>query len=465
MRGATRAADPASAIGKTLNSPRPILVVWIFIVTLIALGGVIAVLAIGGRPDPPTLRAAAPLLDGAWRFHIGDDPHWANADVDDSGWETMDLTAPASSHDGDVGLPNYVGGWMAHGHPSYRGYAWYRRTVTVPAGNRAWDILGPTAVDDGYELYWNGVRLGGSGRLGASPRVVGTRPMIFALPADAAGTRAVLAIRAFMQPGNDANVDSGGMHVAPTLAPRPESHALYRVQWWRTIAGYIVEVIEPLAIFALVGLALAIRPRSSHPSFIGFACIALVLWAGKRLDNAIVSWTDLLSLPTYLWLTSVLWTPLSLAAWTFAWNRWCLHSSRTIDGATLVLTAVGVASGAMHVMAMTRICRLGLLALLVLIVARILRGGPMRNMAVATMALILVAQFAGELGSIGVPGIWFPFGIGVSLAQYAYAIAIPLLALLIVRTLHETSNQAPYGRMSAQPFAWCKSTANAETRG
>jgi hypothetical protein len=360
-------------------------------------------------------------------------------DADDSGWETVDLSAPASSNDGDVGLPNYVGGWRAHGHAGYQGYAWYRRTVTVPTGNRAWDILGPTAVNDGYELYWNGVRLGGSGRLGASPRVVGTRPMIFALPADAAGTRALLAIRVFMQPGNDANAD-GGMHVAPTMAPRPESHALYRVQWWRTIAGYIVEVIEPLAMFALVGLALAVRPRSSHPSFISFACIALVLSALKRLDNAIFSWTDLLSLPTYLWLTNVLWMPLSLAAWTLAWNRWRPRFSRAIDGATLVLAVVGVAGGAMHVMAMTRTCRLGLLALLVLIVVRIVRGGPMRIMAAATMALILVAQFAGEVGSIGVPGIWFPFGIGVSRTQYAFAIAIPLLALLIVRTLHSNVN-------------------------
>ncbi len=108
MRSATRPAKPAASIGKALSSPRRILVVWIVIVTLIALGGVIAVLAVGGRPDPSTLRAAAPLLDGAWRFHIGDDPHWANADADDSGWETMDLSAPASSHDGDVGLPNYV---------------------------------------------------------------------------------------------------------------------------------------------------------------------------------------------------------------------------------------------------------------------------------------------------------------------------------------------------------------------
>ena len=416
--------------------------IWIVIVTLIAWAGVIAVLAIGGQPDPPTLRAAAPLLDGPWRFHIGDDLRWADADVDDSGWETMDLSAPASSNDGDVGLPNYVAGWMAHGHPGYEGYAWYRRTVTMPAGNRAWDILGPTAVEHGYELYWNGVRLGGSGRLGTSPRVVGTRPMIFALPADAAGTRGVLAIRTLMQSGIGAGDTSGGIHVAPTLAPRPESHALYRVEWWRTIAGYIVEVIEPLAMFALVGLALTLRPRSSHPGFIGFACIALVLWSVKRLDNAIVSWTDLLSLPAYVWLTRILWTPLSLAAWTLAWNRWCLRSSRAIEGATLVLAAVGVAGGAMQVTAMTRISRLGLLASLVLIIVRIVRGGPMRIMAVTTMASILAAHFSSELRSIGITDIWFPFGIGVTLAQYPYAIATPLLALLIVRTLDSESTLA-----------------------
>jgi hypothetical protein len=67
------------------------------------------------------------------------------------------------------------------------------------------------------------------------------------------------------------------------------------------------------------------------------------------------------------------------------------------------------------------------------------RGGTMRILALATMASILVAQYADELGSIGIPGIWFPFGIGVSRTQYAYAIAIPLLAVLIVRTLHSKS--------------------------
>jgi hypothetical protein len=48
----------------------------------------------------------------------------------------------------------------------------------------------------------------------------------------------------------------------------------------------------------------------------------------------------------------------------------------------------------------------------------------------------MLATFGGELlDPIGVPGIWFPFGIGVSRTQYIYTIALPLLAFLIVRTL------------------------------
>jgi hypothetical protein len=429
-------------------SSRKGLVVGIVVATLLALGGVIVVLAIGGRPDPAALRATAPLLGGDWRFHVGDDPRWASTEFDDSDWETINLTAPASSHDGDVGVPNYVGGWMAHGHPGYKGYAWYRRVVAIPAGNRRWEILGPTAVDHGYELYWNGVRLGGLGRLGGSPRVVGTRPMIFPLPADAAGSRAVLSLRVYMEPSYGAAPDGGGIHVPPTLAPRPESDALYRVEWWRSIAGYIVEVVEPLAMFSLVGLALVLRPDSIRPGFIVMCCIALVLSGLKRLDNALVSWTDLLSLPVYLWLIQVVWMPLSLTFWTLAWNRWSQHPSRTIDWASSILAAVGVLGGAGHSDVMMRIHRLGFLALLLVILWRIARGGPLRLLAVATMVSILAAQFADELSACGVPGIWFPFGIGVSRTQYAYAIAIPLLGLLLTRTV-PSENDAFIDRLPA----------------
>jgi hypothetical protein len=84
---------------------------------------------------------------------------------------------------------------------------------------------------------------------------------------------------------------------------------------------------------------------------------------------------------------------------------------------------------------LTGYSRIGSIALFVSIGVRIVRSGPMRTLALATLASIMASLFGGELlDPIGVPGIWFPFGIGVSRSQYVYAIAIPLLAILIVRT-------------------------------
>src|SRR6185295_17254944 len=112
-----------------------------------------------------------------------------------------------------------------------------------------------------------------------------TRPLRFALPADAAGTHGVLAVRTYSRPGSGGSADAGGMHSAPILAPRPIGDALHRVQWQRTIAGYIVEVIEPIAMLAVIGLAVGYRSRSSHKSFLTFVSMALALMAARRLNN------------------------------------------------------------------------------------------------------------------------------------------------------------------------------------
>jgi len=426
--------ESTSSKSTSIDATQRKLIAGIVMATLVAFAIVIADLASGGRPDPTALRAAATLLDGPWRFRTGDDAHWADAKTDDSGWETIDMTALPGSHDGDVGLPDYVSGWMAHGHPGYRGYAWYRRAVTVPAAGASWDILGPTSVQDGYELYWNGQRLGGSGRLGPAPRVVGTRPLQFALPADAAGTRGVLAVRTYMRPTAGVSAGGGGMHTPPILAPRPTSDALHRVQWQRTIAGYIVEVIEPVAMLAVIGLTLGCWSRSSHKGFLVFACIALAFMAARRLSNAIVAWTDLEDLTTYALQASLGWVP-AAAAWALAWNRWRPRPWRSIDVAAFVVAVAGTFGALSHSANVTSGSRFGSIALFVVIGARIARSGPMRILALFTLASIMAGLFGGELlDPIGVPGIWFPFGIGVSRTQYVYAIIIPLLAFLIVRT-------------------------------
>ena len=436
---------------RSIDTTQRRLFIGIAVATLLMGAIVIAALARGGRPDPPSLRAAAILLDGRWQFHTGDDPRWTDAGADDSDWEAIDLTAAPGSRDDDVGLPDYVRGWMAHGHPGLTGYAWYRRAVNVPAGRASWDILGPTLVEDGYELYWNGQLLGGSGRLGAHPRVVGTRPLRFALPADAAGRRGVLAVRVFMLPRPSPGAEGGGMHSAPILAPRPISDGLHRAQWERTIAGYIVDAIEPLAMFSLIGLALWCWPRSRCRGFLIFAGIALALTAVRRLNNAIVSWTDLLDLPAYSFLAKYMWMP-TVAAWALAWNRWRQHGWLIIDVSALAIAVVEIIAAATQAANVTSGSRLGSIALFAVIGVRIARGGPGRIPAIVALSLITVAFFGDELlDPIGVPGIWFPFGIGVSRTQYIYAILIPLLAVLVVRTLGDHRPPSISSQTSTDP--------------
>ena len=124
--------------------------------TLVTLAAVIADLAIGGRPDPPRLRAAATTLDGAWRFHTGDDPRWAGADWDDSGWPAMHW-GHVSSGDRIVWLRAHVDGARLS----------TRRPLEVAV----------SAVG-AYEVFWNGTRVGGSGQPGSSRAAEVPGPMI-----------------------------------------------------------------------------------------------------------------------------------------------------------------------------------------------------------------------------------------------------------------------------------------------
>ena len=322
--------ESTSSTATSIDATQRKLIVGIVVATLMALAIVIADLAIGGRPDPPTLRAAATLLDGAWRFHIGDDPHWADANTDDNGLGN-------GRHDRPAGQPR-----------RRRGSARLRRRVDGARSSRLSRLRLVPARGDGAGR----TRLVGHPR--ADPRRGRLRTLLEwptagrvgqARPRPARRRHAAAAVRPSRRCGghpwrargprihasrSGASADGGGMHSPPILAPRPISDALHRVQWQRTIAGYIVDAIEPLAMLALIGLVLGYRSRSSHKGFLILASIALALMAARRLNNAIVAWTDLQDLTTYAWLAKVMWVP-AVAAWTLAWNRWCLRPWRSID--------------------------------------------------------------------------------------------------------------------------------------
>src|SRR5258708_24162418 len=90
-------------------------------------------------------------IDGEWQFHLGDDVRWASLSYDDSQWEHIKTDSS----------------WGAQTHPSYSGFAWYRRHLDI-APSRVADlklaILMP-AVEDEYSVYWNGVEIGSQGTL------------------------------------------------------------------------------------------------------------------------------------------------------------------------------------------------------------------------------------------------------------------------------------------------------------
>ena len=160
------------------------LYVMIFI-TLFLVAGVIMYLSHFATTEE-TLRTDKNIitLNGPWKFIVGDNMQYAQSNYDDSGWETMDLTAPPGAHDDDVGLSGFIPGWTAKGHPNYSGYAWYRLKVPLDSltGNNL-ALAAPPAVDDAYQLFINGSLLGSAGDFsGTVPIVYSIQPRMFLLP-------------------------------------------------------------------------------------------------------------------------------------------------------------------------------------------------------------------------------------------------------------------------------------------
>jgi Stage II sporulation protein E (SpoIIE) len=157
-------------------------------------------------------KGVAPL-EGPWQFHVGDNPTWATAGVDDAtghnGWEQLTADAP----------------WGTQGHPSYEGYAWYRRQLNVtPAPGASPDVtLLIPAIDDVYELFWNGVPVGHQGSF--PPRLDWQSPIpaqIYDLGPVRSG---VLAVRVYKAPLNSTDDGTAGGFEGLPLIGSPDAIA------------------------------------------------------------------------------------------------------------------------------------------------------------------------------------------------------------------------------------------------
>jgi hypothetical protein len=247
----------------------------------------------------------------------------------------------------------------------------------------------------------------------------------------------LIAFRVWMGAWDLGDPSAGGIHIAPTLGEIGSIQARYQMQWLQTIRGYIVEVVEALDFILLAVIAWCLRSFDrANPAYL-WLCAALVLVALYRANQAIFFWAQFETVHAFELISVVLLIPLCLAAWTMAWYAWFrLQGTDWIRGAVVVLVAVYIVAqflsrswfhGVLPVwlgraahLAITG-SRLLFVTLTAFIAYRGIRQRRDAWWTIPALLLVSVGLFAQELSELGIKGIWFPFGTGVSRTQFAYA--------------------------------------------
>lgn len=406
-----------------------------------------------------TFGHAAVPLNGPWRFQLGDDPHWADPNFDDSSWETIDMTPQPGAHDGDGGLTNYAAGWSAHGHSGYVGFAWYRMAVRVadPRAYALW-LAGPALVDNAYQLYVGGHLLGGIGDFSrVPPGVMAIQPRLFALPRDlwlASGQQwsTVVAFRVALLKGTSAATapDGGGIHIAPVLGTEQGVRDHYRLQWLEKAEAFAVDAAEPIFFLILAAMALSMLPFDPKDHFNVWIAAVLILLGAAWFNQPLFWMGRFESLKGFIVWRLTLIDAFLLGAWIMAWRAALgLQHLRWIAVACAALTVVYLIARPLstpllwpqlpHAVisgfaAAIKAARLGFLLLLLVVVWL---GYSPRGRWVLFVAILTgsVSVFARELNELGVPGIWFPYGVGLSRSECANAAFAAVLFVYLIQRL------------------------------
>ena len=201
-------------------------------------------------------------LDGPWRFHRGDDLAWAAAGLDDQAWEQIPVPGEWETHIG-----------------AYDGFGWYRRELRLPESYASSPIgLRFGTVGDAFEVFWNGIKVGASGRL--PPRFVeGVQPVLFLVPdsalARADNGRHVVAVRIF----ND--YAYGGL-MMPVQVGRYDVLAAQRSPRTVVIGGLV-------SFFLAIGIyhfAFFLRRRASRENlYFAVLCLCISVYGATYAEN------------------------------------------------------------------------------------------------------------------------------------------------------------------------------------
>jgi hypothetical protein len=333
------------------------------------------------------------------------------------------------------------------------------RIVVDAAPGESLAFSGPPYVDSAYQVFLDGRLLGGFGDFsGGTPRTYGIhRPKFFPLDdRDFSVERqhtGVIALRVWMGPWMLADPNSGGIYIAPSLGTNAGAWATYQTQQWENTRGYIVDAAEGLIFLVLALVVCILIPFDRNNPAYRWMAFALVIVGVARGNQAAFFWWQFETYQGIEMVTGVLMTPLGLAAWTMAWYHWTKQYRFTWLPAAIGWLALGWMTstflrrswfyGVFPVSFETvlRYCSMSVryiflfMALLILFRTAV---QPSRERLLSCLAIIVmsVALFAQEISLIGVPGIWFPFGVGVSRTEFAFAIFYVVLIALLLQRLY-----------------------------
>jgi hypothetical protein len=384
-------------------------------------------------------------LAGPWKFHIGDDPAWAETDFNDSNWENLDLTR------GSNGLAL---GWTARGHAGYSGYAWYRLQVDVQGAKRSLALEMPDNFDDAYQVFINGQRVGEFGKF--TPHGVtaySSLPTAFRLPKGVRDGKVTIAIRTWMDSATPFNSpDAGGLREPPVLGYAAVISSQVRLGWDDNAhlvgSGFLEIMILLMALLMALALYWLDRQEKSYP-WLALVCVAILLGDAVVLLDNFTTW---IGLTASVLLTDVIAKPLEIGLWVLFWGYWFrLHRMRLLHRAVwplVVVLAIGTAMlrpplygahvpvhAVIYLNPFLLIVKLGLGVLLFLVAYR----GFMRNreegvMAAVAILLAFIANYNHELHVIfGKVSFTILGGFAISLGTISTILSLLIITVMLLR--------------------------------
>lgn len=217
------------------------------------------------------------LLGPDWLFSPDDDPAFASPGYDDIGWKTVSIDRPIES---------YAPGNVRH--------VWYRLHIDKPDLTRAIKAHALTIemqfIYGGYELYFNGVRIGAGGKMDS--RYQSQEYLApFDVPADAAAPDrdSVIAIRIAVNRTGPDGVGTGTPFKPGSVILAVGDEGQHDAIYVAAHENFVLVILALLALVAgLVALALYLAMRNRAE----YLAIAVTLLALSAQSTA-VAWSHL----------------------------------------------------------------------------------------------------------------------------------------------------------------------------